>query len=150
MSDCNKLNHHYVDDPSHHCGGYWAPNKGTADGAALVRPSAFIPADLSDNLTMNNTAQFIALSADTTKLQITNLGATTEAIRVAFGTSEATAEDNLTIVANAATTGYYIPAIADAGAAAIREIGAPSGSTHVAICNAVAADTQTVLVVQGV
>ena len=125
------------------------------DGAARVSISGgslggFTPADLSDNLTMNNTAQFITLSADTTKLQITNLGAATEAIRVAFGTSEGTAGDNLTIVTNAATTGYYIPSIADAGAGAIREIGVPSGATHVAIANAVAADTQTVLVVQGV
>lgn len=125
--------------------------KGDGNGAVLVSniKAAFTPADLSDNLTMDGTAQVIALSADTTKLQITNLGATTEAIRVAFGASSAEATANLTISTGAATTGYYIPAIADAGAGAVREPGVPSDATHVAIANAVAADTQTVLVVQG-
>ena len=128
------------------------PVKGTAEGGVSIAGSmgGFTPADLSDNLVMNGTARIIALSADTTKLQITNLGATTEAIRVAFGASSAEATANLTIVSAAATTGYYIPAIADAGAGAIREPGVPSGATHAAICNALAGDVQTVLVVQGV
>ena len=52
MSDCNKLNHHYVDDPSHPCGGYWAPNKGTANGEALVNASPKIVAITKSDVTV--------------------------------------------------------------------------------------------------
>lgn len=124
------------------------PSVRTINGGVMV--NAFTPSSYEDDLTMDGTGQSIAIATGATKLQIANLGATTEAIRVAFGTSSAEAIANLAVATGAATTGYYIPAIADAGGGAVREIGVPTLATHVAICNAVASDTQTVAVNQGV
>ena len=109
----------------------------------------FIPSIYSANLTMDGTAQGIALTADMTKVQFVNLGVTTEAIRVAFGTSELDAEANLAIVAAAATTGYYIPASPEGGSQSVVVLGVPEGATHYAVANDVAADTQLVAVNQG-
>ena len=109
----------------------------------------FIPSIYSANLTMDGTAQGIALTADMTKVQFVNLGVTTEAIRVAFGTSELDAEANLTIVAAAATTGYYIPASHEGGYQYVVVLGVPEDATHYAVANDVAADTQLVDVNQG-
>lgn len=127
----------------------WLSNM-TGGGAAPVSDKGFVPSSYDANLTMDGTAQVFALASGARKVQIGNLGATTEAIRVAFGTSSADAESNLNVAAGAATTGYYIPAVADAGAAAVRELGIPALATHVAICNAEASDTQTVTVTQGI
>lgn len=82
MSDCNKLNHHYVDDPSHPCGGYWAPNKGTSGGATLVSTagapstvatvlvtfdaSAEMPADITSS---------VNVSADRIKIDVAAISA---------------------------------------------------------------------------
>jgi len=98
---------------------------------------------------MDGTAQGIALTADMTKVQFVNLGVTTEAIRVAFGTSELDAEANLAIVAAAATTGYYIPASPEGGSQSVVVLGVPEDATHYAVANDVAADTQLVAVNQG-
>lgn len=115
---------------------------------------AFTPSSYDADLTMNGTAQSGALASGVARglgaVYFGNLGATTEAIRVAFGTSAADAEGNLTISAAAATTGHYIPALADGGANAFQILGVPANATHYAVANAVAADTQTVTVTQGI
>jgi hypothetical protein len=113
------------------------------------RPNAFVPSTYAADLTMDGTAQSVALATGVTKLYVVNRGATTEAIRVAFGTSASDAEGNLNISAAAATTGYFIPAAADAGAASVITLGVPTTATHFAVANAVAADTQAVAVTQG-
>ena len=110
----------------------------------------FTPSSYDADLTMDGTAQTGALATGATKVQFANLGATTEAIRVAFGTSASDAGDNLNIATGAATTGYYIPAAADAGGASVAILGVPVTATHYAVANAVASDTQTVAVNQGV
>ena len=115
------------------------------EGAATFTPSSY-----DATLTMNGTGQAGALATNAQKVYFGNLGATTEAIRVAFGTSSADAIANLTISAAAATTGFYIPAAADAGANAFQVLGVPELATHYAVANAVAADTQDVTVTQGV
>ncbi len=113
---------------------------------------AFMPLTYAVDLTMNNTAQGIALAATTSlgkgRIRVTNLGATTEAIRVAFGTSELNAEANLTIDTNRATTGVYVPAAID-GLNPTVLLAAPHNATHFAVANAVAGDTQVVAVEQG-
>ena len=121
------------------------------NGASTVRDSGFTPSSYDADLTMDGTAQSEALATGTRKIKVGNLGATTEAIRVAFGTSALDAEGNLTIDGTArATTGHYIPALADAGSEAFQVLGVPALATHYAIANAVALDTQTVTVTQGI
>lgn len=113
------------------------------------RHNAFVPSTYATDLTMDGTAQSVAVATGATKLYVVNLGATTEAIRVAFGTSAADAEGNLNIAAAAATTGYYIPAAADAGSASTITLGIPTAATYFAVANDVAADTQGVAITQG-
>jgi hypothetical protein len=112
----------------------------------------FKPSQYDADLTMNGTAQAVALASGVSlgdgRIHVVNRGATTEAIRVAFGTSAANAQANLNISAAAATTGYYIPAIADGIGEAV--LGVPALATHYAVANAVAADTQVVSITQGV
>ena len=119
-------------------------------GGALLVNAAFIPSSYTGNLTMDGTAQVEALATGVRKVQIANLGVTTEAIRVAFGTDATDAGDNLTIVSTAATTGYYIPAAAEGGSQSVVVLGVPALATHIAVCRAVTADTQSVAVTQGV
>jgi len=116
----------------------------------VVGNAEFTPSSYDADLTMNGTAQTGALATGATKVQFGNLGATTEAIRVAFGTDAADAALNLTIVAAAATTGYYIPASAEGGANAFAVLGRPKLATHYAVANAVALDVQVVTVTQGI
>lgn len=123
----------------------------SAGGFSLLSSSGnFIPSQYDSDLTMNGTAQSVALATGVTAVYFANRGATTEAIRVAFGTSAANAEANLTIAAAAATTGHYIGAAADVGSQSAQVLGVPSSATHYAVANAVAADVQVVSVTQGV
>lgn len=123
------------------------------NGAALVRDGFRVSAYDAD-LVMDGTAQAVALATGVKegagRIRVTNRGAATEAIRLAFGTSAANAQTNLTISAGAATTGLYIPSIADAGQAGSALLGVPDAATHYAVANAVAADTQTVSIEQGI
>ena len=89
-----------------------------------LKSSFFTPSQYDADLTMDGTAQTGAIATGATKIQFVNLGATTEAIRVAFGTSALDAGNNLTIAAAAATTGYYIPAEAEGGS------GEPADGIH--------------------
>ena len=128
--------------------------KRRAPGPTASRPQVdFLPLNYDADLTMDGTAQSVALidavKEGGGKVQFANRGATTEAIRVAFGTSALNAEAGLTIAAAAATTGYYIPAAADAGCQSIAVLAVPDDATHYAVANAVAADTQDVSITQG-
>ena len=131
---------------------YINPNTGERQNRTKITEGGpvFTPSSYDADLTMDGTAQVVALATNAQKVYIGNLGATTEAIRVAFGTSSTDAGDNLTIAAAAATTGFYIPASAEGGANAFQILGRPDNATHVAVANAVAADVQTVTVTQGV
>lgn len=115
---------------------------------------SFKPSQYDADLTMNGTAQSVALASGVSlgngRIYVANRGATTEAIRVAFGTSAANAEANLNIAAGAATTGHYIGAAADVGSQSAQILGVPALATHYAVANAVAADTQVVSITQGV
>jgi len=112
---------------------------------------AFKPSqDYISDLTMDGTAQAIAIATGASRITIFNQGVTTESIRYAFGTSQANAEANLTIAAAAATTGIIIQPYADFSDLCYQLIGIPSLATHVAIANNVASDTQAVQIVQGV
>lgn len=116
----------------------------TATGLA----DSFTPSSYDADLTMDGTAQSVALVSGARRLTIVNRGVTTEAIRVVFGTSASNAEANLTIAGSLATTGFYWPAIADLPE--MLRIGVPDGMTHYAIANAVSGDTQLVSVNQAV
>lgn len=120
-------------------------------GAAKVQ-DGFKPSSYDANLTMDGSAQSVALASGVSlgagRVHVVNTGATTEAIRFAFGTSAANAEANLTHVTNLATTGVYIPAAAEGGQPTT--LGVPALATHYAVENAVASDTQVVAITQGV
>lgn len=118
------------------------------NGVTLVSEQGFSPSSYDADLTMDGTAQSVALATGAKSIVVTNRGVTTEAIRVAFGTSAADAEANLTISAAAATTGFWIGAAVDSfNPTAV--LGVPSTATHYAVANAVASDTQVVSVTQG-
>lgn len=123
-------------------------------GGATHSLDGFKPSQYDTDLTMDGTAQSVALATGVSlgggRVQFSNLGATTEAIRVAFGTSAANAESNLNIAAAAATTGHYIGAAADVGAQSSQILGVPDLATHYAVANDVAADVQVVSVTQGI
>jgi len=123
-------------------------------GGVPSTDTGFKPSSYDANLTMDATGEALALATGVAlgagRVQVANLGATTEAIRVAFGTSEVNALANLTIVTNAATTGVYMGAAADLGSQSIQILGVPALATHIAAGPAVAADTQDVAITQGV
>lgn len=127
-----------------------------SNGGLLPRQYAgFKPSqDYISDLTMDGTAQSVALATGVKlgagNVEIFNQGATTEAIRYAFGTSAANAEANLTISAAAATTGIIVPAYADYANQCRVIVGVPLNATHIAIANDTASDTQAVQLIQGV
>jgi len=117
--------------------------------------SGFAPSDYDTDLTMDGTAQGVALATGVKlgqgSVHFNNRGATTEAVRIAFGTSELDAESNLNMTTDGAperaTTGYYLEAVADGqGSVTLR---VPATATHYAVANAVDSDTQVVSVTQG-
>jgi len=110
---------------------------------------AFKPSQYDADLTMDGSAQAVALASGVTRVRFVNRGVTTEAIRVAFGTSAANAQANLTIVSGAATTGEWIGAAADQYNPEYMP-GVPANATHYAVANAVLGDTQVVSITQGV
>lgn len=118
-------------------------------GAANVA-DGFKPSSYNPDLTMSATGEAVAIATGTTRLRIANRGATTEAIRVAFGTDAADALANLTIAAGAATTGLYVPAAAEGGSQSVIVLGMPALAQSIGIGPAVAGDTQLVAVTQGV
>lgn len=136
--------------------GLPSPQKNT-DGAAHVtlrssefKPSTYYAVDLTMDAdgTSVTLATGVALGLGT--VNIMNNGATGEPVRVAFGTSVADALANLTFVANAATTGYKIPAFADGGSLCRVLLSVPALATHLHVGPAVAAKVNTVSVMQGV
>lgn len=98
---------------------------------------------------MNGTAQVIALATGTTKIEILNRGATTEAIRYAYGETAQEAIDILDIDSDAARGGYWMGSPADGYPPPPPE-GRPTNAAYLAVANAVASDTQVVSVTQGV
>ena len=121
---------------------------GAAQNGALLTNADFVPSSYDADLTMNGSAQGVALATGATKIRVQNRGVTTEAIRVAFGTSELNAEANLTYT-TAAATGFWIGAAVDGFDSAV-VLGVPADATHYAVGNAVASDVQVVSVTQGV
>ena len=101
--------------------------------------------------TMDGTAQGGAVVGGANQLHIFNSGATTEAILVAFGTTQALADAALTLTTDgspeSATTGdLYIPAFADV--AEVRKVPVPEGALFYSMANAVDSDTNVVIVSQ--
>lgn len=125
----------------------------TDEGAAYVTEGGFKPSAYDADLTMNGTAQAVALATGVSRLRVVNRGATTEDIRVAFGASEAAAQAALTMTTNGAperaTTGFWIGSAAD-GFDADAVLGVPATATHYAVANGTDSDTQVVSVTQGV
>jgi len=122
----------------------------TTDKYGRTIGGVFTPSSYDADLTMDGTAQTGAIATGATKIQFVNLGATTEAIRVAFGTDATDARNNLNVLAGAATTGYYIPAEAEGGSQSVVVLGVPAAAEYYAVANAVATDTQVVAVNQGI
>ena len=119
-------------------------------GGGIAEAATFTPGTYSADLTMDADGESLALADGTKKVYIVNQGATTEDLRVAFGTDAADAITNLAIAAGAATTGYYLPSNADVAGAGIVTLGVPSGANYIACAPGTAGDTQAVSIVQGV
>lgn len=115
-----------------------------------ARGGLFTPSSYDSDLTMDGTAQTGAIASGASKLKVTNRGAATEPLRIAFGETAAAAEANLTISGGEATTGDYIPANSNANGAITEFFGIPVNAKFYAIANDSAGDTQTVSVTQGV
>ena len=122
-------------------------------GGARHSMDGFRPSQYDVDLTMDGTAQSVALATGVKlgagRVYFANQGATTESIRVAFGTSAADAESNLNIAGGFATTGHLIGAAADVGSQSAQILGVPALATHYAVANAVNLDTQDVAATQG-
>lgn len=131
---------------------------GTPESSVVVSNGGnFTPTSAgSARLTMDGTAQGGAIGSGVTKLQVYNKGATTEDIYVGFGSTQTEADDNLTMTTDGApekaTTGHLIPAVADAGSAALQSLNVPSAAIggFYAVANAEDGDTQVVSISQGV
>lgn len=123
-------------------------------GGAVHSMDGFKPSQYDADLTMDGTAQSVALATGVKlgagRVEFSNLGATTESIRIVFGTSAANAEANLNIAGGLATTGNYVGAAAEVGSESVKLRGVPALATHYAVANAVASDVQVVSVTQGV
>ena len=118
-----------------------------------VANNDFTPSQYATKLTMDGTAQVVALATGTTKLFIVRTGTTTQDTLVAPGTSSANAETNLGLTGGPptthATTGeIYIPSPADGYGSVV--IGVAEDTTHVAVANATSGDAHVVWVMQGV
>lgn len=100
-------------------------------------------------ITPAGTPVTIALADGTDFVEIENLGATTENIRFAWGTSSADSITNLGISGGLATTGEKIYAYADKPLLSFVERDRPIWATHLSICNAVAAQTPDFIAKQG-
>jgi len=118
-------------------------------GSSAHVADGFKPSSYDADLTMDGTAQAVAIASGAGRVRIYNQGATTESIRFAFGASAADAQANLTIVTAAATTGILIPAQADNASQCLQVLGIPEEATHYAVANTVAADVQVVNIIQG-
>ncbi len=123
------------------------------EGMSLHVADGFKPSSYDADLTMDGTAQAVVLASGVGRVRVYNQGATTEAIRFAFGTSEADAQANLTMTTDGAperaTTGILIPAEADNPSQCIQILGVPDQATHFAVANAVDSDVQVVNIIQG-
>lgn len=100
---------------------------------------------------MDGTSQGAAVVDGANALHVYNAGATTEAVLVAFGTTQVIADTALTLTSDGApehaTTGYaYVPAFADVGK--VQKIPIPEGALFYALANAVDSDTNLVVVSQ--
>lgn len=135
----------------------YKPDTGQAEGlhqgaGSLHVAEAFKPSSYDADLTMDGTGQAIALASGVKlgegRVRVVNQGVTTEAIRVAFGTSSANAIANLGIAGALAVTGLWIGAAADGFDADII-LAVPRTATHLAVANAVVSDTQVVNFTQG-
>lgn len=126
-----------------------AINREFTNGAANVVDRGFTPLQYDADLTMDGTGKSEALASGARSLLIYNQGATTEDLRVAFGTSSANAITALTVSGSRATTGLYMPAAVDNVAFGAVKLGVPDGMTHYAMANATASDTQVVSITQG-
>jgi len=126
-------------------------NGNSSAGSSIGVSDGFTPSNYDEDITIvAGTAQYGALATGVKRVHFVNRSATTHDARVVFGTSEADCLTNLTVVTGVATTGYYLPAVADAGAIAGTVLGAPALATHYGILNATTAKTPTVAVTQGV
>jgi len=127
----------------------------TVIGGAAHVADGFKPSSYDVDITIvAGTAQYGALATGVKlgagRVKFVNRSATTHDARIVFGTSEADCLTNLTVSGGLATTGYYLPAIADGGAISATVLGVPALATHYGILNATAAKTPTVAVTQGV
>lgn len=119
-----------------------------------LRKGGFVPSSYDANLDVTVAGTPVSMSLPTGvsrgagRIHVTNLGATSENMRLAFGTSIANAENNLTVSGGIGTTGMTIVPVVDGGQP--QEIGVPVNAVAVAVVNAVASDTPEMAVVSGV
>lgn len=116
---------------------------------AAVVFNAFRPSDISLEVAMDGTAQTLDIPAGSNLLWVYNAGATSELIRLEFGTDATDAGNKLNIGSGVATTGMRIPPEGDNPYLCLQVIGIPANAGSVAVCNAALGDTNTVQLIVG-
>ena len=126
---------------------------GGPSSITVLNGGLFTPSSVgSSSFTMDNTnTHSETIGTGVKKLQVVNTGATTQAIYIGFGVDEAAAKVALTWATTIATNGHYIPSPVDAPQTnPVINVPAPYIGGAYAVGNAVAGDTQDVIVSQGV
>jgi len=114
----------------------------------------FAPSSYTGKVTSVNAGTTFAIASGAKKLLLQSAESTgvEEFAVLAFGTSAADAQANLTIVTNASTTGLLVRS-ADSTAGGVAPdliVDIPSNATHAALGNYTAGANQVVMVTQGI
>lgn len=131
-----------------------SPNTPKVNNRLTETFDRFRQSNYATNLTMGPAGVALTLPAGVKygagTVKVTNLGVTTEAVRVATGVDEADALANLNMVAGAATTGDYLPSNVDVPGAGIEKYGTGLLEAAIAVGPAVAGKTNQVAITLGV
>ena|SRR3989304_1962048 len=130
--------------------------QGTAEGVALVTEGGFKPSSYTGKISSSEDGTTFAIATGARKLMLQSLdmaaAGTAEYAVLAFGTSAADAQANLTITGTTpnkiATTGAVIGSSTKVGEPALI-LGIPANATHCAVGNGVAATAAQLMVTQG-
>ena len=110
----------------------------------LARAGLFTGSSYTPKLTMGGTAHGGAIPTGATKFKVQNNGTTGQNVAIVFGATQTDANDNLTIVTGAATTGGEFAPIVDGGTPPPENIPSAGIGGFYAIANTIAGHTQKV------
>lgn len=133
---------------------YATNRSGNAEAIRVSQTSGFVPSSYTGKITSVDAGVSGAIATGAAKLLLQSLEGTSmaEFAVLSFGVSSADAISNLTIVANASTTGITLMSgdTTTGGSASTNIVGIPANATHYALGNGVAGADQVIMVTQGV